>query len=72
MTRYVKGGSGGTAEVGTRVKVAWYKRRELTPVICDKQMSLRLRAKVDKSMMRLVLLYGAETWATKETVASNC
>ena len=30
-------------------------------------MSLRLRAKVYKSMGRPVLLYGAETWVTKET-----
>ena len=36
-------------------------------VICDKQMSARLRAKVYKSMVRPVLLYGAEPWATKET-----
>ena len=54
------------AEVATRVKVAWYKWRELTPVICDKQMSLRLRAKVYKSMVRPVLLYGAEMWATRD------
>ena len=54
------------AEVATRVKAAWCKWRELTPVICDKQMSLRLRAKVYKSMMRPVLLYVAETWAMKE------
>ena len=37
-----------------------------TPVNCDK-MSARLKAKVYKSMVRPVLLYGAETWATKET-----
>ena len=55
------------AEVATRVNAAWCKWRELTPVICDKQMSLRLRVKVYKSVVRPVLLYGTEMWATKET-----
>ena len=49
------------AGVATRVEVAWYKWRELTPVTCDKQMSIRLRAKLYKSMMKPALLYGAET-----------
>ena len=39
----------------------------MIPVICDKQMSLRARAKVYKRIVRPVLLYGAETRATKET-----
>ena len=55
------------AEVEIRVEAAENKWRELTPVICDKQMSLTLRAKVYKSMVRPVLLYGAGTWATKRS-----
>ena len=54
-------------EVAARVNAAWNKWRKLIPVICDKQMSLRARAKVYKSIVRPVLLYGAETRATKET-----
>ena len=55
------------AEVAARVDAAWCKWRELTPVICDKKILARLTAKVYKSMVRPVLLYGAETWVTKET-----
>ena len=55
------------SEVVTRVKAAWCKWRELIPVICNKQISARLKAKIYKSMVRPMLLYDAETWATKET-----
>ena len=55
------------AELVTRANAAWCKWRELTPVICDKKISARLKEKVYRSMVRPVLLYGAETWVTKET-----
>ena len=48
------------AELAARVNAAWCKWRELTPVTCDKKISARLNAKVYKSMVRPVLLYGAE------------
>ena len=53
--------------VAARANAVWCKWRELTPFICDKQMSLRPRAKVYKSAVRPVLLYGAEKWAKRET-----
>ena len=55
------------AEVAARVNAAWCKWRELTPVICDKKISARLKVKMYKSIGRPVLLYGTETWTTKKT-----
>ena len=57
---------GGTEKaVRQRVKAAWQKWREVTGVILDKKMPLKLRMKVYKTVVRPVILYGAETWSLK-------
>jgi hypothetical protein len=40
--------------------------RNVSGIICDKRMPIRLKAQVYKTMVRPVILYGAETWAIKE------
>ena len=46
--------------VRKRVKEAWNKWREVSGVILDRKIPLKLKMKVYKSIIRPVLLYGAE------------
>ena len=57
---------GGTEEaVQRRIKEAWRKWNETAGVVMDKKIPLRLRMKVYKTVIRPVMLYGAETWALR-------
>ncbi|XP_047502394.1 uncharacterized protein LOC125047891 [Penaeus chinensis] len=50
--------------VKDRVKAAWAKWREVFAVICDKK--LPAKSKMFKTVIRPVLLFGAETWALRK------
>ncbi len=49
-------------DAGARVNAAWMKWRQVTGVLCDRRMALRLKAKVYKTIIRPVALYGSECW----------
>lgn len=49
-------------DVRNRIKIAWQKWRELTCVLCDNKMPIQIKGKVYKSMIRPVMMYGAEAW----------
>ena len=48
------------------IKAAWQKWKDLSGVVCDKKMSVRIKGKIYKTMIRPVMIYGAKTWALKK------
>jgi hypothetical protein len=60
-------GAGGGAEEASRerVRCAWCKFRELSPILTARRASSRLKGKVYKACVQSVLVYGSETWAMK-------
>ena len=48
-----------------RVKYAWGKFRELTPILTARRASLKLKGKVYRICVQSVLVYNSETWAMK-------
>ena len=46
------------------MKAAWQKSKELRPVIADKKIPTKLKTKLYTTVVRPVILYGAECWTT--------
>ena len=58
---------GGSEEaVSARVSAAWGKWRDLSRVISDKKIPRKLKIKLYITVIRLVLLYGAECWTVRK------
>jgi len=62
----IQGSGSVEEEIQSRATAAWSKWREISGVVCDKKMPLRLKSKVYKTVIRPVLLYGAECWSVKK------
>jgi len=60
-------GCGGGAEEAsrTRVRCAWGKFNELSPILVARGASLNLKRKIYKVCVQSVLMYGSETWPMK-------
>ena len=60
-------GAGGGAEDASRARVrsAWAKFRELTPILTSRGASLKIKGKVYKACVQTVMVYGSETWPMK-------
>ena len=59
-------------EIEQRNKAGWCKWREVTGVICDKRMPVRLKGKVYKTMIRPAMMYGTETLAMLKSEERKC
>ena len=57
---------GTTTDCKNRVRLAWNKWREVTGVICDKKVPVKLKHKIYKTVMRPTVTYGAECWTMKK------
>ena len=56
-------GGGSSKDVQERVKAGWRKCGEVSAVMEDKRMGMRLKAKVYQTVVRPVLTCGAQCWA---------
>ena len=61
-------GAGGRARDAsiTRVRCAWDNFRELSKILTTRGASLGIKEKVYRAYVQAVLVYGSETWATKD------
>ena len=57
---------GSETDVNNRVKVAWAKWREVSGVMCDKKMLLKLKDKIYKTIVKPAMIYGSECWAVQK------
>ena len=53
------------------MKVAWAKWREVSGVMCDKKMPIKLKDKIYKTIVKPAMIYGSECWAVKKTIHKN-
>ena len=60
-------GSGGGSEEAARARVrcAWAKFRELSPILTARGVSLTVKGKIYKACVQSVLIHGSETWPMK-------
>ena len=60
------GSSGGAGKASRmRVKCAWQKFRELSPILTTRGASPTLKGKICSACVRSVMIYGSETWPVK-------
>jgi hypothetical protein len=60
-------GAGGGVEEASRARVrcAWGKFRELSPILTSRGASLKVKGRIYRACVQSVLIYGSETWAMK-------
>ena len=59
------------AEIDHRVQSGWKNWKNMTGVLCDRRINVKLKGKVYKTAVRPAMLYSAETWAPKKTQVSR-
>ena len=60
-------GEGGVEEAArARVRCAWAKFKELSPILTARGASYRIKGKIYKACVQSALTYGTETWAMKK------
>ena len=54
------------AEMTHRIQTGWQNWKRVSGILCDRRISLRVKGKVYKTVVRPAMMYGAETWAVKK------
>ena len=54
------------AEMTHRIQSGWKNWKRVSGILCDRIISLRVKGKVYKTVVRPAMMYGAETWAVKK------
>ena len=54
------------AEMTHRIQSGWKKWKRISGIMCDRRISLRVKGKVYKTVVRPAMMYGAETCAVKK------
>ena len=54
------------AEMTHRIQSGWKNWKRISEILCDRRISLRVKGKVYKTVVRPAMMYGAETWAVKK------
>ena len=57
---------GSKADVNNRIRIGWMKWKEVSGVMYDRKMPVKLKDKVFKTMIRPAMTYGSECWAVKK------
>ena len=53
-------------EMTHRIQSGWKNWKRISGILCDRRISFRVKGKVYKTVVRLAMMYGAETWAMKK------
>ena len=54
------------AELAHRIQSGWNNWKRVSGILCDRRISLRVKGKLYKTVVRPAMMYGAETWAVKK------
>ena len=54
------------AKMTHRIQSGWKNWKRISGILCDRRISLRVKGKVYKTVVRPAMMYGAETWAVKK------
>ena len=57
---------GSQADVNNRIRIGWMKWKEVSGVMCDRKIPVKLKDKVFKTIIRPAMTYGSECWAVRK------
>ena len=66
------GAGGGVEEAArARVRCAWAKFKELSPILTARGASYHIKGKIYKACVQSVLTYGTETWGDEDSKSAK-
>ncbi|XP_068215867.1 uncharacterized protein [Palaemon carinicauda] len=53
--------------LGAEIQAEWKNWKNVLGVLCDRKIGIKLKGRVHTTVVTLAIIYGAETWAVKNT-----